>query len=80
MLVSALDKWVGLVPVNKIIAFGGDYGALSAECIYGHLFMAKENIARVLGRRVKRRLISMKEAISITEERFYNVLRSLYKI
>ena len=80
MVVSALDEWIDLVPVNKIIAFGGDYGASNVECIYGHLFMAKENIARVLGRRVEDGLISVKEAVSLAKDWFYNVPKELYKL
>ena len=80
MAMSALDEWIDLVPVNKIIAFGGDYGSQSAECIYGHLHMAKENIARVLGERIKDGLMSMKDAVSLAEEWFYNVPRELYNL
>jgi len=80
MAISALDEWIDLVPVNKIIAFGGDYGALQAECIYGHLIMARENIAKVLGRRVKDGQMSMNEAVSLAEDWFYNVPKDLYKV
>jgi len=42
---SALLEYVDIAPANKIIAFGGDYIVSAVEKIYGHLYMAKENIA-----------------------------------
>jgi len=42
--------------------------------------MAKENMSRVLGRRVKRNLINMGEAISLAEDWFHNVPKALYKL
>jgi len=80
MTISALDEWIDLVPVNKLIAFGGDYETPQAECIYGHLIMARENIAKVLGRRVKDGEMSMNEAVSLAEDWFYNVPKDLYKL
>jgi len=80
MTISALDEWIDLVPVNKLIAFGGDYGALCAESIYGHLVIARENIAKVLGRRVKDGEMSMNEAVMLAEDWFYNVPKDLYKL
>lgn len=43
---SALRTWVDLVPRSRILGFGGDYCVV--EKVYGHLQMAKQNIARAL--------------------------------
>ena len=51
VVVSALDEAIDLIPSNKLLAFGGDYG-LPVEKVYGHLVMAQEDIAEVLARRV----------------------------
>jgi len=80
MAVSALDEWLDLVPVNKIVGFGGDLGVRGLECICGHLIMAKENIARVLGGRVDDGLMGMSEAIEIAQDWFYDVPKELYKL
>jgi len=78
MTMSALDEWIDLVPVNKIIAFGGDYK--NVENVYGHLVMARENIAKVLGRRVEEGLLTENGAIEIAQEWFYDNPKGLYEL
>ena len=46
----ALRAWIDLVPRSKILGFGGDYCVV--EKVYGHLVLARENIATVLAERV----------------------------
>jgi hypothetical protein len=58
--VRALSEWVDLVPRNKILGFGGDYHIV--EKVYGHLTMAKENIAKVLAGKVEERIMTDEEA------------------
>jgi len=77
MACSAMDELIDLVPVNKIIAFGGDYHR-PVEKVYGHLVMARENIARVLGGRVEDGLMTEEEATSIAEMWFYANPKELY--
>jgi predicted TIM-barrel fold metal-dependent hydrolase len=77
MTVTTLKEWVDLVPINKISGFGGDYGK-PVEKVYGHLVMARENIARVLGERVSRGLMSKGEALEIAEKWFYAKPKGLY--
>lgn len=79
MVCSALDEWIDLVPMNKIIAFGGDYDK-QVEKVYGHLVMARENIARVLGGRVSDGLMTEGEAIDIARKWFYYNPKELYKL
>jgi predicted TIM-barrel fold metal-dependent hydrolase len=79
MTCSALDEWVDLVPMNKIIAFGGDYD-VAVEKVYGHLVMARENIAKVLGGRIEDGLMAEEEAISIAESWFYHNPKDLYQL
>jgi len=76
---SALDEWIDLVPINKIIAFGGDYRK-PVEKVYGHLIMARENIACVLGGRVEDGLMTEEEAISIAKKWFYHNPKELYQL
>ena len=77
MTVTTLKEWIDLVPVNKIIGFGGDYGK-PVEKVYGHLTMSRENIARVLGERVQRGLMSKGEAVEIARKWFYANPKKLY--
>lgn len=74
---TVLDELIDLVPVNKIIAFGGDYG-LPVENIYGHLVMARENIAKVLGQRIMEGILTENEAIGIAMKWFYENPKNLY--
>jgi predicted TIM-barrel fold metal-dependent hydrolase len=46
----ALDEWLDVVPANKILAFGGD--VTTPERAYSHAIMARENVFRVLRRRM----------------------------
>jgi predicted TIM-barrel fold metal-dependent hydrolase len=79
MTVRALNEWVDLVPANKIIAFGGDY-AVPVEKVYGHLVMARENIARVLGQRIERGLMDEDQALELAHTWFYENPVALYRL
>ncbi|MEM2913910.1 MAG: amidohydrolase family protein [Candidatus Bathyarchaeia archaeon] len=70
MTCSALNEWLDLVPVNKIIGFGGDLD-MPVEKIYGHLVMAKEDISTVLAQRVIKGHMTKKEALDIAKMWLY---------
>jgi len=76
---QALDELIDLVPINKIIAFGGDYG-LSVEKVYGHLIMAREIVAKVLGHRVEEKSMTEDEAIEIARKWFFYNPKNLYQL
>ena len=44
--VDTIKMYVDLAPMSKLLGFGGDY--LVVEAVYGHLMMAKDNIATAL--------------------------------
>lgn len=75
----AMDELIDLVPANKIIGFGGDYN-VPVEKVYGHLVMAREDIARVLGRRVEEGLLTENEAIEMAKRWFYDNPKALYQL
>lgn len=79
MTCSALDECIDLVPMNKIIGFGGDYSR-PVEKVYGHLVMAREDIATVLGRRVDRGMMDTDEAIAIAKKWLLDNPSKLYKL
>ncbi len=48
---TILAEWLDTVPSNKILAFGGDYRFV--EGVYGHLSIARRNVAHVLHEKVE---------------------------
>ncbi len=76
---DGIDEALDLVPVNKILAFGGDY-ATPVEKVYGHLIMAREDFARVFARRIEAGLITEEEAIEVLKLWFWDNPKELYRL
>ena len=76
---SALDEWLDLVAVNKIIAFGGDTH-LWVEWSVGDLIQARENVAWVLARRTSDGLMNEEQAIDFAHLMFYENPADLYDL
>jgi predicted TIM-barrel fold metal-dependent hydrolase len=76
---DALDEAIDLIPANKILAFGGDYG-LPVEKVYGHLVMAREDVARVLGRRIEAGQMSQSQGLELARMWFCENARALYRL
>jgi len=74
---SGIDEMLDQVPVNKVLAFGGDYGR-PVEKVVGHLHMARENFARVFGARIDRGMMGMDEALEILKLWFWDNPLALY--
>ena len=79
MTVSAMDEMLDIVPVNKVLGFGGDY-ALPVEKVLGHLMMAREDIAVVLGRRMDAGLMNRDEALGIIRKWLWDNPKELYRL
>jgi hypothetical protein len=79
MTCSALNEWIDLVPINKIIGFGGDY-ILPVEKVFGHLVMAKEDISRVLAYRVGLGSMAKRDALDIAQMWLYENPKKLYSL
>jgi hypothetical protein len=62
----------------KISAFGGDY--LFVDRVYGHLVMAKENIAIALSIKVKEGLFDIGKAKEIAGMLFYDNPVRIFKL
>lgn len=77
--VIGLDELIDVVPVNKVIAFGGDYGT-PVEKVYGHLLMAREDVARVLGQRIKEGEMTESKALSLARKWFWDNPVELYRL
>jgi hypothetical protein len=72
-----LGEWIDMVPVNKIIAFGGDY-CHPVEKVYGHLMMARENLAHVFAARIEEGLMDKDDALALGRQWFYETPKALY--
>lgn len=77
---DACDEAIELLPKNKIFAFGGDYLSGGLENIYGHLVMARENIADVFARRIADGWIDFDEAMAMIKGYFCDNPARLYAL
>jgi|GEM_PF-223456 len=76
---AALDEAIDLIPVNKILGFGGDYET-PVEKIYGHLTMAREDIARVLAKRITGGQMTEKQALGMAKKWLIDNPCELYRL
>jgi len=76
---DALDEAIDLVPMNKLLAFGGDY-ATPVEKVYGHLVMAREDVARVLARRIEDGQMTESQALGLAAKWFVENPIALYRL
>jgi len=76
--IRALQQWLDLVPRNKVLGFGGDYCVV--EKVYGHLVMARENIADVLADRVAAGAMARTEASAWVKSLLWDSPREVYRL
>jgi len=76
--VRILREWLDSVPVNKIIAFGGDYRIIDA--VYGHLQIAKRNVSKALAQCVEDGTLDLEEAKWAAKRMFYDNPKELFGI
>ncbi len=74
----ALGQWLDAVPVTKIFAFGGDYSVV--ENIYGHLLLARANVATVLAEKIERGRLGEADALHIARLLFNENPKRWYKL
>lgn len=80
LAMRAIAEWLDLAPSTKVIGFGGDYGNRTVVLTYGHLTIARRNIARVLAWRVKERTMSSDDAEEILRLWFWENPCRLYRL
>ena len=76
---DGVDEIIDTVPANKVLAFGGDYGD-PVEKIYGHLTMAREDMARVFARRISEGRMTEAQALNMAHKWFWENPRELYRL
>jgi len=76
---QALDIWLDMVPINRVIAFGGDYW-WAVENVYGALRQTQEIVATVLARRIRQGSFNEARALDIAKRWFHDSPRELYRV
>ncbi|HOP79918.1 MAG TPA: amidohydrolase family protein [Armatimonadota bacterium] len=79
MATSAIKEAIDLIPANKMLAFGGDYH-IPVEKVYGHLVMAREDIAKALAERVAEKQMTESQAIDLAHKWFWDNPVELYRL
>ncbi|HET7770139.1 MAG TPA: amidohydrolase family protein [Chloroflexota bacterium] len=74
--VAALREWVRMVPWNKILGFGDDL--YWVDTIYGHLLIARRNVATALAQLIEEGVLDEGGALEIARGLFYENPRALY--
>ncbi len=74
-----LDEIIDLVPLNKVIAFGGDYRA-AVQKVYGHLVLAREVVASALADRVEAGDFDRDYALHVAKLWFHDNPSRVYKL
>ncbi len=65
-----LSEFIDAVGINKISAFGGDY--CMVDTVYGHQLMARQNVSRVLARKVDDGVFDVEQACKIAKKVFFD--------
>ncbi len=76
---TGLDEAIDTVPANKVLAFGGDY-RIPVEKTYGHLVMAREDIAEALARRIQDGWMTESQALDLAHRWFWENPVELYRL
>ena len=63
--VNAMVEYLDSVPANKISGFGGDF--LFVDGVYGHQYMARENIARALTMKIHQGVFDLARAKEVAK-------------
>ena len=75
---AALDDFLDAIPFNKISAFGGDYRFVDGTC--GHLQISRENVTRVLAKKVELGVFDEARALEIAHAMYYDNPKRIFKL
>jgi uncharacterized protein len=76
--INALDEWINCIPINKISAFGGDYGFIDG--VYGHQLVTRENIAKVLSKKILEGILGFDDACEISKKFLFDNPYRIFKL
>jgi len=69
---------LGALPINKVFAFGGDYGA--PDCVYGHGRIARDGVALVLSEAVREGRMTRNDAKEIARRWLRDNAMEMFKV
>ena len=75
---SALSEWLDMVPNTKIFGFGGDYAIV--EKVYGHLKLARQNVAMVLAEKIREGAYTRGEASMVARRLMRDNANRFYEL
>ncbi len=76
--IDALQEWVQMVPVNKVLGFGDDL--YWVDTIHGHLRIARRNVAFAMAGLVEDGVIRERDAVEIGRALFHDNPAAFYGI
>jgi len=76
--VNALLEWFDTVPLNKISAFGGDF--LFVDGVYGHLKLARQDVAKALSIVVHEGLFDIEKAKEVAGMLFHDNPKNIFRL
>jgi hypothetical protein len=76
--IAALTEYLDAIPFNKISAFGGDY--LFVDGVYGHQYLARENVSKALAMKVNEGLFDLDRAKEIAHYLFCENPLRIFKL
>jgi len=79
MTETSLQEWLDIVPVSKVIAFGGDY-VWNPQMVWGHLVMCRESLARAFAARIRRGMMDLEGATGVLRGWMYDNPKRIYRI
>lgn len=75
---NALRDFLDTVPWNKIMTFGGDYRVL--DSVYGHQWLVRDALARVLGDMITEGIVDVEEASRIASATLHDNVIQIFGI
>lgn len=75
---ATLSEWLEFIPYHKISGFGGDYAFIDG--VYGHQYIARKNIAKVLSEKVQEGLFDIDQACGIAKAILYDNPARIFEI
>ena len=76
--ISAMVEYLDCVPANKISGFGGDYCFLDG--IYGHQYIARENVAKALAIKVAHKAMDLDRARQIAKMLLHDNPMAIFRL
>ena len=78
IVARSLRSWVDMIPMHKILGFGGDYCVV--EKVYGQLVLAKQNIGSALAAKMDDGALSFDRAKAWIQAMFYDNPNRLFRL